>query len=192
MKRIKTKVKAQMSKEATFISVCWRELSALFIFTVLLCASAVNIQSQTGGPYDLTRSVIAGGGGSDSAGGTFSLSGTTGQAEAGVNANGGQFNLHNGFWFQNLTPTAAGVTVSGRVTTPDGYGIGGVRIILTGPDGVRHSTITSTFGYYAFSGLTAGFTYILEVSSRRYTFANPTLVVFLNEDLANADFTALP
>lgn len=111
---------------------------------------------------------------------------------AGVNANGGQFNLHNGFWFQNLTPTAAGVTVSGRVTTPDGYGIGGVRIILTGPDGVLHSTMTSTFGYYAFSGLTAGFTYILEVSSRRYTFANPTLVVFLNEDLANADFTALP
>lgn len=162
------------------------------IFTFFLFVSAVDVSAQTGGTFDLTRSVIAGGGGSESTGGAFTLSGSAGQPAAGVNANVGQFNLHNGFWFQNLVPTAAGASLSGRVTTAAGNGIRGVRIKLTGPNGTTWSTVTSTFGYFAISDVPAGFTYVLEVSSGRYTFANPTLVIFLNEDLANVEFTALP
>ena len=47
--------------------------------------------------FDVVRNVIAGGGG-ESAGGSFELKGTAGQAAAGTQMTGGQFSLNGGFW----------------------------------------------------------------------------------------------
>src|SRR5437588_848448 len=47
--------------------------------------------------FDLSRHVIAGGGGT-SAGGNIGLSGTDGQASAGTTSSGGQFTVSGGFW----------------------------------------------------------------------------------------------
>ena len=166
----------------------------LSFVTLCLCASVVNLQSQTGGTFDLSHCVIASGGGSNSTGGTFNVSGTVGQNVAGVSSNSSpaRFDLHGGFWFQNLAPTAAAVAITGRVTTANNNGIRNARLMLTSPDGARRTTITSTFGYYAFDGVEVGHTYVLEIASKRYTFANPTLIFSLLDTLTDMDFTAEP
>lgn len=166
----------------------------LFLMALCLGVSAVKNAAQTGGPYDLTHNVIATGGGSNSTGGVFSVSGTVGQHAAGVSSTSipPQLDLHGGFWFQKLAPTSAGVSISGRVTTAAGDGIRGVRLVLTSPDGTRRLATTATFGYYAFDGVPVGNTYVLEISARRYTFANPYRVFSLQDHLTGVDFTAMP
>src|SRR2546422_1327220 len=52
---------------------------------------------QTSAQFDLSRNVIAGGGGSSSAG-NFKVEGTVGQAAAGTTSSGGQFTATGGFW----------------------------------------------------------------------------------------------
>ncbi|QQS32183.1 MAG: carboxypeptidase regulatory-like domain-containing protein [Acidobacteriota bacterium] len=190
MKVFKSKVKRQKANE---LSPADRWLVfgiLLFLFTIY--HSPLTVIAQTGGPYDLSHNVIAGGGGSNSTGGTFSISGTVGQHAAGVSSGGTPFDLHGGFWFQNLAPTSAAVAVTGRVTTADGRGIRGVRLTLSAPDGSRLRAITSNFGYYAFGGVPVGQTYVLEISSNRFTFTNPTRIFSLQDELTNMDFTALP
>jgi hypothetical protein len=81
----------------------------LSFIALCLCVSAVNLIAQTGGTFDLRHSVIAGGGESNSTGGTFNVSGTVGQNVAGTASGGAPYDLHGGFWFQNLAPTAAAV-----------------------------------------------------------------------------------
>ena len=58
-----------------------------------------------GGPpeYEISRSTVDGGGVMRSTGGSFELSGTIGQPDAGV-MEGGGFTLSGGFWFE-LVPT---------------------------------------------------------------------------------------
>lgn len=148
--------------------------------------------AQTGATFDLSHSVIAAGGGSSSTGGTFNVSGTAGQHVAGTASNGGTFDLHGGFWFQNLAPTAAAVSITGKVTTAYGQGIRGVRLTLTAPNGARRTATTSTFGYYALDGVEVGQTYVLEIGSKRFTFANPTRVFSLQDTVTGMDFTAEP
>ena len=86
-------------------------------------------------------------------------------------------------------PTAAPASISGQVTMTSGRGISKVRIMLSGGD-LEYPIFarTNSFGYYKFENLPAGETYILEVTSRRYTFANPTLVVNLQDNLSETNF----
>src|SRR4026209_2082968 len=65
------------------------------LLSLLLCVSAVLPQS--GGSFTITKSVIGGGGG-QSAGGTFILDGTIGQPIAGASSTGGAFTIISGFW----------------------------------------------------------------------------------------------
>ena len=83
----------------------------------------------------------------------------------------------------SLAPTAAGVTVAGRVHA-NGRGINGVRITLTASDGSAFVTQTNAFGYFSFADVEAGPTYLVEASSKRYQFAAQALTVSDNiEDL---------
>ena len=92
------------------------------------------------------------------------------------------------FNFEPLAPTAAPANIGGRVTA-NGRGISKVRVILSGGDLEQPLyAITSSFGYYRFENLSVGETYIIEVKSKRYTFANPTLVVNLQENLSETNF----
>jgi hypothetical protein len=65
----------------------------------LLCLGLASpAAAQSGGGYDLTWSVIAGGGGKvNESGGLYSLRGTIGQPAVGV-LNGGSYTLTGGFW----------------------------------------------------------------------------------------------
>jgi Carboxypeptidase regulatory-like domain/Beta-propeller repeat len=87
-------------------------------------------------------------------------------------------------------PTAASANVNGRVKTSNGSGIARARVSITKPNGEIQLATTNPFGYYRFQDLAVGETYILNVSSKRYSFAEPTRVISLNEDLTDADFVA--
>lgn len=165
-------------------------------FSLCLCVSAVNSPAQTGGTFDLSHNVLASGGGSNSAAGAFRVDGTAGQPSAGtvsvgIPAGGGPFVLRGGFWaFDQLAPTAAGVAVSGRVSMADGRGIRNATLTLTDTSGALRTTVSGSLGYYRFEDVPAGQTYILSVSSRRFTFSSPSRVINANEEISDADFIA--
>ena len=89
------------------------------------------------------------------------------------------------------TPTAAFVSVSGRVTNAAGQGLGGVRVSMADLGGViRVSTVTSSFGYYQFDNVATGAMYSFTPVSKRHTFTPQTIAV--NDNLTDLNFTALP
>ena len=90
-----------------------------------------------------------------------------------------------------LSPTAANVSVGGRVTTAAGNGIGKTLVTLTDQSGNTRIVLTGALGYYRFETVEAGQTYVLTVGSKRYQFAEPTRVIAVSEDAINIDFVAL-
>lgn len=87
-------------------------------------------------------------------------------------------------------PSAASVSVSGRVLTPDGRALSNAIVQLTDGSGNVRSSISSPFGYYRFEDVEAGSTYILGVASKRYGFA-PRVVHVLDE-IIDLDLIAEP
>jgi hypothetical protein len=85
----------------------------------------------------------------------------------------------------NLAPTAASVSVSGRVTA-NGRPVSGVTVLFQGVDGAVRSAVTNTFGHYRVDGLAAGFGYVASVVSRRYSFESQ--YVELTDNLTGLDF----
>lgn len=143
----------------------------LFLYVLFLFASlTASITAQTGGGFDLSQNVIAGGGGSQTVGGGFSLDGVVGQPAGGVRSFGGSFSFIDGFWaFETNVPTAAGVFVSGRVSALDGSGIQGVTVVLLDTfTGVMRSTVTSAKGRFLFEDLEATHFYIVMVKTKQY------------------------
>lgn len=93
--------------------------------------------------------------------------------------------------FEALAPTAANVSITGRVLTASGRGITNATVTIYGDTLSEPRTVrTSSFGYYQITDLSAGETYVLEVRGKQFTFPNPTQVVTLTEDLAEINFTA--
>jgi hypothetical protein len=91
-----------------------------------------------------------------------------------------------------LAPTAAPVSISGRVTAANGRGISGVRVSITDQSGNVRFALTNAFGYYRFDEIEAGQTVVISITSKRYVFANPTRVLSIQDELADVDFIAEP
>jgi hypothetical protein len=97
----------------------------------------------------------------------------------------------------SLTPqttSAAAAIISGRVMTADGRAISNAILTITGGGLTEPRTIaTGHMGYYVFEGLATGQSYSLTISgAKRYTFANPTRIITLQDDVADANFVAEP
>jgi hypothetical protein len=73
---------------------------------------------QGGSIGPITSSVIAGGGGT-SASGSFSVTGTIGQAAAGPAMTGSNFSVTSGFWAADSSNTSVGKKRGGQVTSQD-------------------------------------------------------------------------
>ncbi len=72
----------------------WRfKLIGVIILLLLIVAPVL---AQSGGGYDLSWSIVSGGGGTSSAG-TFVLNGVIGQHDAGM-MSGGNYSVGGGFW----------------------------------------------------------------------------------------------
>ena len=91
-----------------------------------------------------------------------------------------------------INPTLAGdVVLGGRILTANGAGLKGAIVTISGGDlAAPRSMTTTTFGHYMFDDLSAGQSYVVSVSSRRYTFQTPAMLVNLDEDLAEVNFIA--
>lgn len=87
---------------------------------------------------------------------------------------------------QALGPTAADVNVSGRVMASR-RGIARAKVSLVDVSGNVRIVMTNSFGYYKFTDVAAGGTYIIEVKSKRYVFAPQVLNI--TEELTNLNFS---
>ncbi len=167
-----------------------KNLLSVTLLSLFLLASVVPAQIATGGSYSLEKSVTATGGGTSS-GGTFSLTGTSGQNIAGTTSGGSGFIKASGFWTpEQLVTTAASATISGQVKTFQGSGIRNVQIKLLDTNGGSRIVLTSSFGNFSFTNVEVGQTYILEITSKRYQFSNPTQFISFSDDLTDILFTA--
>jgi hypothetical protein len=85
-------------------------------------------------------------------------------------------------------PTAAGVSVSGRIADNSGRGISRVLVTMTNAIGERKTAHTNTFGYYRFDDVRAGAAYTVSAMSKRYTFDPPVRVISVFDDVTDLDF----
>ncbi len=92
-----------------------------------------------------------------------------------------------------LYPTAALVSISGRVQMENGIGVPGALLTLTElSTGNVLTSRTSPFGYYSFADLPVGETYVLTVNRKGMAIANTPLNLTLMEELVDLNFTAVP
>lgn len=85
-----------------------------------------------------------------------------------------------------FVPTAAQVSMSGRVFDSSMRSVTNARVTIVGPDGLARTTVTNVFGFYRFAGLVAGQNYLIEARAKGATY--PSRLVSAVEDIAGLDF----
>lgn len=88
-----------------------------------------------------------------------------------------------------FAPTAANVSISGRVLTADGRAVSGAIVTLTDRNGTTRTARTSSFGVFRFEEVEAGEIYVASVVSKRFQFEPQLVSVF--EDVTDLNFTAI-
>jgi hypothetical protein len=91
---------------------------------------------------------------------------------------------------QMTAPTAASVSVGGRVLTAEGRGIRNARVTMTNSAGETRTLLTGAFGNYRFTDVPVGESYVISVATKRFMFAAPTQTLTLQEEQNDVDFTA--
>lgn len=89
--------------------------------------------------------------------------------------------------FEMQLPTAASVTISGRVVN-NNRGIAKAMVWLTNQNGVTRTALTNSFGYYRFEDVLAGQSYTFNVFSKRFAFSPQ--VVTITEEMSDLNFIA--
>ena len=87
-----------------------------------------------------------------------------------------------------LAPTAASVSVGGRVLDNIGRGISKAVVQITDQNGITKSVRTNQFGYYRFDDIEAGEVYTVNARHKRYRFSPQ--VVSIQDSLTNLNLTA--
>lgn len=90
----------------------------------------------------------------------------------------------------DFTPTAANVSINGRVMTANGQGISNVQISLRNESGEVRSVSANSFGYYNFEEVAAGETYVLTIRAKRYSFNPATRVISILDNISDVNFIA--
>ncbi|HLM62294.1 MAG TPA: choice-of-anchor Q domain-containing protein, partial [Pyrinomonadaceae bacterium] len=87
-----------------------------------------------------------------------------------------------------MSPTAAAVSVGGRVLTSGGRGIAGAAVTITDATGNTRTTHTNFFGYYSFQDVAVGETYIFSVKAKRVFFSQPIQIRSVFEEIGDLNF----
>lgn len=74
-------------------------------------------------------------------------------------------------------PTAASVSVSGRVTDQIGHAISSAVVSIVDTNGNSRTARTGSFGYFSFDDVEAGQTYVIHVAHKRHTFSSQVVSV---------------
>lgn len=169
---------------------------ALALFVLLVAITRGQVQQNdfaaSGGPYVLEKAVVAGGGRAKD-GQPVGENGTAGQAVAGHRSQGGSYVIQSGFWTPDpLAPTAAGATITGRVSVGGTQGIRNAVLELVSGNGATRRTITGPFGYFTFIDVPVGEVYLLTVKTKRFAFDQQTRLISLSDDIADMDFLGVP
>ena len=165
---------------------------SLAICVLVSLALPLAARAQTNAVYDLSHNVTSGGG-KESSNALYSLEGTIGQAAAGSVSLNAIFNLHGGFWSPpSLAPTAATVSVSGRVNSLTGGSVRRIRILLTdSATGTIRTAQTNPFGYYRFDAVEVGRIYLVQAESKNFQFTPDSYVFTLSDARDDLVFTAV-
>lgn len=164
-------------------------LSCLVSLTIFaLLTISISAQPSTSASFTMRQSAVANGGG-QSTGGIFTVTGTTGQALAGTTSTSPQFALAGGFWQPGPTPTAALVSISGRILTPRGQGIPRAFVTMIDQLGVTRTARANQFGYFRFNGIEAGQVVILNGVSKGFEFSPQ--VISVSEDIQQINLRAI-
>jgi len=148
-------------------------------------------------PYNEPGSAI-GGTGTQTLMGNYGLTNANGTWSLYLRDDAGLFSreaitgcIGGGWGLEFLSSTAANGYISGRVTTSDGRGIRNARVVITGNSlPIPRTVTTGSFGNFSFEGLQTGQTYVVTVSSQRYTFSVPSRVISLVDNVVDANFVA--
>jgi subtilisin family serine protease len=129
----------------------------------------------------------------DAAGGTINATIDMTNRKASIAATSGQ-QVECTFTSQELSPTAGGAVISGRVVDTRGYGIRGISLSLVDvTSGEVIYSNTNSFGYYVFDDVAVGRTYVLLAhSSKRYSIINATRTISPTDDIGGIDFVGQP
>jgi hypothetical protein len=87
--------------------------------------------------------------------------------------------VDKGAFESSIAPTAASVTIGGRVTV-QGRGLRNALVTLTDQNGNTRMAMTSSFGYYRFADVQVGGTYVINVVSKRFQF-DPRILTLAEE-----------
>jgi len=90
----------------------------------------------------------------------------------------------------SFAPTAANVSISGRLLTASGQGLRGAVVKLTGSDGISRTSASTSLGYFRFDDIASGGTYTISVQSKRFAFASRLITV--NDAIENLELIAEP
>ena len=90
--------------------------------------------------------------------------------------------------FQSGIPTAASVTVAGRVMSSKGGGVSNAVVTITDSSGSVRRVKTSSFGFYRIDDVSVGQTYTFNVSHRRFRFS--PIIITVNEELNEFNFAS--
>lgn len=109
---------------------------------------------------------------------------------AGRTWNGADYDFALARYQNELFPTAANVSVSGRVLSANGAGIRNVIVTLTDTNGNILTARTNSFGYFRFDEITVGQTCVISVAAKHYTFNQSSQVLVVNDELKDINFIA--
>jgi len=82
-----------------------------------------------------------------------------------------------------LGPTSANVEVVGRVVSDTGMPIGRTFLTLADQSGTVHRSLTNPFGYFRFSEIPSGQTYILSMDSKSFEFTPSSILIGITTDI---------
>ena len=95
----------------------------------------------------------------------------------------------NNISISSISPSAGPVEIAGRVLSDTGRSVYGASVFATDETGTIRTVRTNSFGFFRFTDLTAGQSYVLNVTSRQYSFA--PMLVTPTEDLFEVNFIAV-
>lgn len=171
-----------------------RRAVTVVLAVTLNVAANVPLLAQSGGSFQITNSVVAGGGGEsrDVTNNRYGHEGTVGEHAAGTLLRNPPFSQTAGLWASSIgpTPTAAPASISGRIVTSDGAPLAGVTMNLSGSRLVR--AISDVNGVYSFADLEVGGFYTVAPARANYSFSPRALTFSLLANKTDAVFTAMP
>lgn len=105
------------------------------------------------------------------------------------NSGGANANASDIGAFEFQAPSAANVSISGRVFDTSGRGIPRAFVSMIGPNNETRATQTNSFGYFRFDEVAVAETYIVQVQHKQYSFAPQIITV--KDMIIGLNFTAI-